>query len=131
MKAVIPGVPYTPSRAAKILRDCKSSEEVELECAKWVVDILDDHKILPVPMKPESVKEYESLDPSERNYLNEDYFKDHPDIRPYYDKCRKATMHNSDTITWLKKCREILMKNNLPMEGRKITAKLESWEGDE
>jgi hypothetical protein len=124
----IPGVAIArvPSRAKEILAKCKTSEEIDLECALWSVDILDTFRFKPIPMAPSVISTVVGEDRASAFTRSVETARLNPEATRYYELKRKIQVENSGGYDWLKRCREILLTAGRPAEAQRIKDKLDT-----
>lgn len=81
-----------------------------LECSRWTLDLLEEYKFKPFPIKPLEVEAFEKI--PGRESLAASYFEENPCIMPYYDAIRKIKAENRAIREWLGECRKHFIKFN-------------------
>ena len=97
-----------PRRKHYLLRQLRSHEitldEFLSECAEWAVETLGDIHFIPLPKKPQSVIGYENIPEELVKSFNSEYYKDHPEVLPYYEEVKRVKTINQDLYNWLRDC---------------------------
>jgi hypothetical protein len=87
------------------LRDGKvTTDEFLKKCAEWVAEDVETYTVMPMPVAPKDVEDYERIPVNVRANIDAQYFYDHPQILAYYNLVKLTYWENKNLYDWLKEC---------------------------
>lgn len=81
-------------------------------CAIWTAETIDAYEFKPLPMKPDEVRAYERIPLDDRANLSDDFYRDKPQLKIYYDLVRTVRAYNRSLYEWLLQCRALLLQHD-------------------
>jgi hypothetical protein len=103
---------FPDERKNQLLKEWKDRKITLLDlitkCAEWTAEDIDKYEFTPIPIKPRQVIDYENIPQGERRMLQQDYYKDNPEINAYYEEVNTIRGRNNAIYEWLKQCLDLV-----------------------